>query len=109
MLEFYIAKVESYMRRKHESILKVNDIEISSAGDISDSHGDDNNSTQGSSHHILDLEKQSTDITHSDKRRREGERIFEYKEQVASAQDDDEFERQKRSSDRSEDGLLAKQ
>ena len=47
MLEFYIAKIESYMRRKHESILKVNDIEISSAGDASDR--DDNLSTKGSS------------------------------------------------------------
>lgn len=33
------------MRRKHESILKVNDIEMSSAGDLSDTHDIENNST----------------------------------------------------------------
>ena len=101
MLEFYIAKIESYMRRKHESILKVNDIEISSAGDASDR--DDNLSTKGSSQNMLDLERQGTDITQSDKK------IFDYREQITQSQDDDDFERQKRSSDRSGDGLLAKQ
>ena len=27
MVEFYVAKIESYMRRKHESILKVQEME----------------------------------------------------------------------------------
>ena len=27
MVEFYVAKIESYMRRKHESILKVQDMD----------------------------------------------------------------------------------
>ena len=35
--------------------------------------------------------------------------MFEYKVKIPQAQDDDEFERQKRSSDRSNDGLLSKQ
>ena len=41
MLEFYIAKMESYLRRKHESILKVNELEetqsTTSNGELSDS------------------------------------------------------------------------
>ena len=52
---------------------------------------------------MLDLERQGTDITQPDKK------IFEYREQITQSQDDDDFERQKRSSDRSGDGLLAKQ
>ena len=79
MLEFYIAKIESYMRRKHESIYKNNDIEISSSGDTIDETG----STNGSSQAILDLEKLPT----------EEKKVFEYKVKIPQAQDDDEFDR----------------
>jgi hypothetical protein len=59
MLEFYVAKVESYLRRKHESILKVNDLEETSNGDLSDSQGEDPSTRVSlmSSAHNLDLEK----------------------------------------------------
>jgi len=34
MIEFYVAKIESYMRRKHESILKVQEMEDAATSEL---------------------------------------------------------------------------
>ena len=34
MVEFYVAKIESYMRRKHESILKVQEMEDAATSEL---------------------------------------------------------------------------
>ena len=56
IIEFYIAKIESYMRRKHDSILKVQEnrnslspVQISSLSDaeqVDDDAGDANSSDE---------------------------------------------------------------
>lgn len=86
------------MRRKHESILKVGDIEISSSGDVSDNISDNHSTHAFINHEPPKLEKVPS------LQPQKGQ-IFEYDEKVKTAKDDEQIEESKRSNT-SEDSLF---